>query len=245
MPLFSPIVRQLELEGRAPAGSYRKTVRQEILGAALGPLLMVLVMVIGSALGGCSPVYAGPIPEAATQRQRELTRLAQQEFGLDAPVAMFAAQVHQESSWRTTARSPYADGLAQFTPATATWISEIYPDLGVAAPFSPAWALRAMLRYDKHLVSRVKPWNARDVPICDRWAFALSAYNGGPGWLSRDRRLARAEGANPDLWFDHVEHHTRRADWARRENRHYPQRILFELEPRYRLAGWPGRAPCR
>lgn len=243
MPLHSRVTHQLEADGLLPAGSHRRHVVTEALGVLLGVVLMALVVVIGFAVPTAA---AAGIPGAAQQYQRPLTRLAQQEFGLDAPVALFAAQIHQESAWRTNAQSPYADGLAQFTPATAAWISEIYPDLGPAAPFSPSWALRAMLRYDKHLVSRVKPWNARDVPLCDRWAFVLSAYNGGPGWLSRDRRLARAEGANPDLWFSHVEHHTRRADWARRENRHYPRRILLELEPRYRLAGWPaGRSPCR
>ncbi|MCH8500168.1 MAG: transglycosylase SLT domain-containing protein [Marinobacter sp.] len=205
--------------------------------------LLFLVFALGCVVA-VAPVEAGVIPPAAQQHQRELTRLARQEFGMSAPVALFAAQIHQESSWRTHARSPYAEGLAQFTPDTATWISEIYPDLGAAAPYSPGWAIRAMLRYNRHLLSRVKPWYARDVPACDRWAFALSAYNGGPGWLPRDRRLAEAAGADPDRWWGHVEYHTARADWARRENRHYPHRILFELEPRYRTAGWAGAAPC-
>jgi len=201
-------------------------------------------MFLALSMAACAPAQADPIPAAAQKYQLELTRLARQEFGMTAPVSLFAAQVHQESSWRTTATSPYANGLAQFTPDTAAWISEIYPDLGPAAPFSPGWALRALLRYDRHLVSRVKPWHARDVPVCDLWAFALAGYNGGPGWISRDRRLAQAGGASPDLWFDHVEKYTARADWARKENREYPRRILLTLEPRYRAAGWAGSNLC-
>lgn len=231
----------MERDGLVPPGSWKRMARRESFGFLVG-LVVVVALVMGTLYA--QRAVADPIPQAAQHYQRELTRIAQQEFGLDASVSLFAAQIHQESSWRPTARSPYADGLAQFTPATAEWISHIYPDLGAAAPFSPGWAIRAMLRYNKHLVSRVKPWHARDVPPCDRWAMALSAYNGGPGWLSRDRRLANAKGANPDLWFDNVEHYSRRADWALRENRHYPRRILFELEPRYRQAGWSGRPVC-
>jgi len=200
-------------------------------------LFVVFLLLPGLAL-------AGPIPREAQQHQRELTRLAQQEFGLSAPVALFASQIHQESSWRSAVESPYAQGLTQFTPATAKWIAEIYPDLGEAAPFSPGWAMRAMLRYNKHLLSRVKPWYARDMPRCDQWAFVLSGYNGGPGWVTRDRRLAESESADPDRWWDQVEFHTARADWARDENRRYPRRILLQLEGRYLRAGWRGRPTC-
>lgn len=206
-------------------------------GMITAVLVTILLLLTTSA-------FAEPIPHAAKQHQRELTRIAMQEFGLDAPVAMFAAQVHQESSWRTHARSPFADGLTQFTPATAAWISEVYPDLGDAAPFSPGWALRAMVRYDRHIYMRIEPWQAEAIPTCDHWAMTLSGYNGGPGWISRDRRLAAEAGADPDHWFEEVEHHTDRADWARRENRHYPRRILLDLEPAYRAAGWRGSATC-
>ncbi|TGG92516.1 lytic transglycosylase domain-containing protein [Natronospirillum operosum] len=200
----------------------------------------VLVLLLVS----CAPVNAEPIPSAAKGHQRELTRLAQQEFGLNAPVALFAAQIHQESTWRPDARSPFANGLAQFTPDTAEWIAQAYPSLGRAAPFSPAWSLRAMLVYNRHIKQRINPVYDAAIPACDHWAMTLSGYNGGPGWVSRDRRLATEAGDNPDRWFDHVEHHTARADWARTENRHYPRRILLELEPTYRRAGWHGGAVC-
>lgn len=186
----------------------------------------------------------GQVPDNATRHQRELTRLAQQEFGLAAPVALFAAQIHQESSWRESAKSPYAEGLSQFTPQTAEWIARVYPDLGSAAPYSPGWAMRALLRYDRHIKQRVKPWHARDIPDCDSWAFTLSGYNGGPGWIPRDRRQTEAAGFCSDSWFGHVERFSKRSPAAMRENRHYPHRILRELQPRYIRAGWqPGGAP--
>lgn len=191
-----------------------------------------------------STAAVAQIPAAAKGYQRPLTRLAQQEFGLQAPVALFAAQIHQESSWQATAQSPYAQGLSQFTPATAQWITSRYPDLGHAAPYSPGWAMRALLRYNRHIHQRVKPWHARDVPPCERWAFTLSGYNGGPGWITRDRRLAEAAGQHPDRWWHHTQHYSARSPAAMQENRHYVQRIMRTLEPRYRAAGWQGGPTC-
>lgn len=238
MPLIHPIVRELERDRLAPSGSYRRVRRLEAL---LFSLWVALIL----ALVSCAPARAEGIPAAAEHYQRELTRIVQQEWGLSGPVTVHAAQIHQESAWRPDVDSPVgAKGMAQFMPATADWIAEIYPDLGQAAPYSPGWAMRAMVRYDRHIMERVKPWNARDMPACDLWAFTLSGYNGGPGWVTRDRRLAKAAGHDPDRWWGHVERFTNRADWARRENRQYPERILLELTPRYANAGWQGGRPC-
>ena len=46
------------------------------------------------------------IPRDAVRHQLTLKREAHQVWGLGAPVATFAAQVHQESRWRTNAASP-------------------------------------------------------------------------------------------------------------------------------------------
>ena len=77
---------------------------------------------------------------------------------------------------------------------------------------------------------------------CDRWAFVLAGYNGGNGWVNRDRRLASAKGADPLAWFDSVERHNAGRSAANfRENRHYPRAILLRWEPMYAAAGWgPG-----
>ena len=56
------------------------------------------------------------IPERAVQYRASLTRAAHYYWGLDAPVAAFAAQIHTESRFKTDAVSPAgARGIAQFS----------------------------------------------------------------------------------------------------------------------------------
>jgi soluble lytic murein transglycosylase-like protein len=113
----------------------------------------------------------------------------------------FAAQIHQKSRWRTHARSPYASGLARFTEDAARGIAGVYPDkLGGPQPLNPAWALRALVTYDRHLWNRVS-----GATECERWACVVSGYNGGPGCGPRDQRLAKQRGADPERWFANVE----------------------------------------
>lgn len=180
-----------------------------------------------------APAFAQAIPRAAVPYRRALTANARLVWGLDAPVAVLASQVHQESGWRADAKSAYASGLAQFTPATADWISQKYAsDLGVNQPLEPAWALRALAVYDKWLFDR----QAAATP-CDRWAFTLSAYNGGEGWVTRDKRKASAQGADTLRWWGQVERYSDRAAWAVTENREYPRRILLQRQTPYRAWG--------
>lgn len=179
-------------------------------------------------------------PQAALRYQRTLTAEARLQWGLDAPVPVLAAQINQESRWRERACSAFACGLAQFTPPTAKWISGVYPkELGRNDVYNPEWAIRAMVRYDHLLGGAIL-----GTPVgsdCDLWAFTLSAYNGGLGWLDRDRLECRSAGrgvCDPSVWFGQVEHYTHRSDSARRENRRYPLLILAGQEP-YRAWGQP------
>lgn len=205
-----------------------------------GKILLVLWVLSAGLLVSCV-AHAQGIPANAAHYQRELTRIVQQEWGLPAPVSLHAGQIHQESAWRPEVSSPVgAQGLAQFMPSTSAWIAEIYPDLGRAAPYSPGWAMRAQARYNRWHWRRLS--SADD--SCQRWAFALSAYNGGLGWVYRDQKLARAAGDDPGVWWGSVERYTNRAGWAERENRHYVRRILLDLTHRYVRAGWQGGAPC-
>lgn len=183
-----------------------------------------------------APAAAQTVPPAARQYQRALISNARFVWGLEAPVAVMAAQVHQESGWRADARSRFANGLTQFTPSTADWISQKFPeDLGANQPMNPSWALRALARYDKYLYDRQRTAATE----CDRWAFTLAAYNGGEGWINRDREMAQKYGASPTRWWGHVEHFSPRARWAFDENRGYPRRILLQRQPPYRIWG-PG-----
>lgn len=195
------------------------------------------------AVASCAvqPAPAAELPQAALKHRSELTRNARALAGMDAPVPMFAAQIHQESRWRSDARSPVgAQGMAQFMPATAEWISGLFPALAPNTPYNPSWAMRALVTYDLWLYERIRATSA-----CQRWAFALSAYNGGLGWVNRDKKLASSKGLDPLVWFGSVEQVNAgrsAANW--RENRDYPNRILYRHQPLYIQAGWgPGVCP--
>lgn len=205
----------------------------------------LLAVIVGALLGivliRCMPVSAETIPHAANAHRATLVRAAHYTWGLDAPIATFAAQVHQESGWRQEARSPVgAQGLAQFMPATAQWMSELYPDtLGNAQPYNPGWALRAMVEYDLWIFKRLQAESR-----CDQWAMTLAAYNGGLGWVYKDKKLALASGASGLAWFDHIERFNSGRSLANfRENRHYPRVILLRWESAYVRAGW-GNGVC-
>lgn len=193
-------------------------------------LLAALVL-----LGHASTVYA-QIPPDANQYKRELIRNGRMVWGMSAPTATFAAQIHQESGWRADAVSPVgARGMAQFMPSTTTWIKGLQVALQSDEPENPQWAIRALVEYDKWLYERV-PLSATH---CEQMAFVLSSYNGGLGWLRKDVALAIKKNDDPRWWFGHVEKHNGgRSINAFAENRGYPNRILNLLEGRYRAAGW-------
>lgn len=200
-----------------------------------------LMFLFGAALliiAACQTAPAQTIPRAALEHRAELTRNARALMGLNAPVPILAAQIHQESGWRPGVTSHVgAQGMAQFMPATADWISKLFPDLATNAPYNPGWALRAVVRYDQWIYARINAANE-----CQRWAMTLSAYNGGLGWISRDQRLASSKGLDRLVWFESVETVNAgrsAANW--RENRDYPRRIIYTRQPAYIAAGWgPG-----
>lgn len=203
-------------------------------------LILLVVLPLAAVLSNV-PMARADVPSDAQQYRRDLTRIAQAEWGLDAPVATFAAQVHQESRWRFNAKSPVgAQGLGQVMPATADWLAQRFPDtLGNIEPFNPTWSLIALVSYDRWLADRIK---GRDA--CERHAMVLSSYNGGLGWLIRDRKLASAKGADPLVWFGSIERfNAGRSVAAFRENRGYPRLILKTFEAQYIAAGW-GEGVC-
>lgn len=222
------------------------------LQRSLWALLLAALMVAGLlaiALLFPQPVHAAEprvrVPEHAVTYRLRIEREAARNFGLssDAVVARLAAQIHQESGWRADAASPYAYGLTQFTPATARWLPSVCPDVGEPDVWDATWAIRAQSCYMAWLYRRAGRIGAQPYDDCSRWAFAFRAYNGGEGWLMRERRLALNAGANPNAWRE-VEGFRSRAGWAHRENTDYPRRILLRLEPAYIAAGWPGDPVC-
>lgn len=200
---------------------------------------VLVVYAVGLALTLLSVVASlahAQVPPEATLHKRTLLRAAQAEWGLGAPVAVFAAQVHQESGWRPEAVSRVgARGLAQFMPGTASWWCELN-GLGLTEcqPHNPAWALRALVGYDKYLYDRAPlEYAARD-----RMWVALRAYNGGLGHWQAEARTTGLR-APTRAQVDGACGQARRAAVHCAENLGYPRRILIVIQPRY--AAWgPG-----
>ena len=183
--------------------------------------------------GFFTPAHAQTPPPQAARYRLMLLREAQSQWGLGAPVAALAAQVHAESSWRPNAVSRAgAKGMAQFMPATAAWWCEL---TGAAQddclPHNPAWALRAMVGYDFHLFQRAPAW----LGDYDRLWLALRGYNGGEAnWQAE--ALATGQDAPTRAQIDAACGKARRAPVHCAENLSYPRRILLDLQPLY--AAW-------
>ena len=183
-----------------------------------------------------SQAFGEEPPRESLRYKRMVIGAARAEFGLEAPVSLFASQISVESDWRPAVESKYAAGLTQFTEQTADWAATRWRDLRPANPLSPAWAIRAAARYNRFLFDRMDA----DTD-CDRYAMMFASFNGGQGNHRKDVRLTRERGDDPRRWWGHVEKHSNRADWAFRENREYPRRIMRRQSI---YASWGGDAVC-
>lgn len=175
------------------------------------------------------------IPAQAAVYRARVIREARAAGGLGAPVPMFAAQLHQESGWKSTARSGMgALGLAQFMPGTADWIANLYPaDLKPGAPLDPDWAIRALVRYDYWLYKHVPKFQEGD----ERWAAALSSYNSGLGWVLKNQKATTV--CDNSIWFGCVENtKDNRSASNQLQSKQYPDRIIHKLRPLYEKANW-------
>jgi soluble lytic murein transglycosylase-like protein len=170
-----------------------------------------------------SPALAGP-QEAASRFRPTLIREAQAVYGLNAPVAMFAGQITQESNWRPDVTAwDNGRGLAQFMDGTAAQVARLYPELGAPSPYNPTWAIRAMVRLDGWNYARVQGDTA-----CDRWAASLKGYNAGLGYAQRAQKRSK----QPGKWFDATEHINAGQSAKNFEySRLYPRWILFKHQP--------------
>ena len=139
-------------------------------------------------------------------------------------VTFLAAQIEVESAWRPKAESPYALGLAQFTPATWGDIAPATTPPCIEYPITdPACSIRAQILYMKRLTSALR---RTEQPML----FAASAYNGGLGWVRREQRLCSTlPGCNPNQW-ESLERVCLRAQWACKENKAYPSKILARVD---------------
>lgn len=189
-------------------------------------LILALAMLAAASIG--KALAGEDIPRAALKHRADLTRAAHAAWGLDAPVAAFAAQIHQESGWNPEAVSRVgARGMAQFMPATARWWCD---KNGLSAidcqPANPVWAMRALVGYDRWLFERV-----RGPSEFDRLWAALRGYNGGLGHWQQEAATVRP--ALDRLAVDAACGKAKRHPVFCPENLGYPRRILTILQPRY------------
>lgn len=170
-------------------------------------------------------------PRKALAYRADLTRIAHSTWGLDAPVPVFAAQLHQEGGWDVEATSPVgAVGMAQFMPATAQWWCRLN-NLSAAdcQPRNPIWAMRSLIGYDRWLLQRVSGQSEFD----RMWA-ALRSYNGGLGHWQAEARMVRPLVDRASI--DRACGRASRASVHCIENLAYPDRILNRLQRLY--ASW-------
>jgi len=126
----------------------------------------------------------------------DLFRKYAQQYGFDH--LMLAAQGYQESRLDQNARSRVgAIGIMQVMPTTGAEMR-----VGDIRRLEPN--IHAGTKYLARLMDRYFPDAKFDEQ--NRSLFAFAAYNAGPANISKVRRQAAAQGVNPDVWFNQVEH---------------------------------------
>lgn len=226
------------------------------IAALLAGMAAALATSVAHAAPPAERAQAVRIPVAFHRHRRMVQTEAFRLLGPTAPVARIAAQLHTESRWREDARSPVgAVGIGQFMPPTAGDMAKFFAsECAPADPLNAAWSIRCAILYDRSLISAVRPFvpvgqaattgaaGLLQLGVCTQWAFGFSSYNGGGGYLNRDRKLAAANGADPNRWHRAVALWSTRKPAAFRENRDYIVRIMRDTEPAYIAAGMPGTA---
>jgi membrane-bound lytic murein transglycosylase MltF len=137
---------------------------------------------------------------------------------------LLTAQAFQESRLDQSARSRAgAVGVMQLLPATGRAmgvgdIRHLDPNVHAGAKY-----LRSVI--DQYFTDE-------EIERQDRMLFAFAAYNMGPARMRQLRRNARTDGADPNVWFDHVERSAERR--VGREPVRYVSNI-FKYYVSYRL----------
>lgn len=206
---------------------------------------MKVAMFAAALLGTALVATAVSVPPRAQMYRADMTQSAFRVFGPSAPVATLAGQVHQESGWNCDARSRVgALGCTQFMPSTAEDMARQFPhECAPANPMSARWAFACRDRYMRSLLAQTTAYGTAPLTECAQWWLALKDYNGGHGWTSRQRRAAKAAGANPDDPRALAAFTAGRSTSNHRENTEYPERI-FRAAMVYEKEGWGRALPC-
>jgi membrane-bound lytic murein transglycosylase MltF len=138
--------------------------------------------------------------EADMKRFREVTDLfrkysSQYEFEW----LLVAAQAYQESGLDQSTRSPVgAVGVMQVMPATARDHNVNIPNIHELEP-----NIHAGVKYLRFVVDQY--FDEPGIDVVNRHLFAFASYNAGPNRIQRLRKVAAAEGLDPNKWFNNVE----------------------------------------
>lgn len=199
--------------------------------------VIVYSVLLGVIMFACIASTSAQIPSASAKYKPQALAAWRSVWGIQAPTATFAAQVHAESGWNPLARSYVgARGLTQFMPSTANDVQARYAKEFVGlSMFSPVWAFKAQAIYMRELQEGL---TGKD--ICERMAFTLAAYNGGKRRVLQRKALSKF----PDVCFNETCNKNPGISASnQRENVEYPVRILKLVEPRYQAALW-GPSSC-
>jgi membrane-bound lytic murein transglycosylase MltF len=112
---------------------------------------------------------------------------------------LMAAQGYQESGLDQTKRSHVgAIGVMQVMPTTARDKAVNIPDIDKLES-----NIHAGIKYNRWMIDNF--FKEPAVSPLDRGLFAFASYNAGPGRVGSLRKQAKAEGLDPNKWFNNVE----------------------------------------
>lgn len=139
-----------------------------------------------------------PASEREMARFQELADLFREFAGrYDLDWLLMTAQGYQESRLDHSARSSAgAVGVMQILPSTGT-------EMEVGDVLELENNIHAAAKYVRFMIDRY--YDDPAITEEDRILLALASYNAGPRRVRELRAQARAEGLDPNRWFDHVE----------------------------------------
>lgn len=117
----------------------------------------------------------------------------------DLPYLLVVAQAYQESRLDNSVRSPAgAVGVMQIKPSTAAG-----QPIGITNVERLPNNINAGTKYLRFLLDEY----FKDEPITrvNQVLFAIASYNAGPNRIQKLRQEAKAQGLDPNRWFNHVE----------------------------------------
>ena len=137
-------------------------------------------------------------------------------------ILKYKAQITIESAWNPNAHSIYASGLAQFTPDTwKTYARLTKPECVDKPETDPACSIRTQILFMDRLVARYRF-------TYEPWKFAWAAYDGGPGYVSKQiQKCKMSYQCNSKKWTDNVADQclSFRSSGNCKENNEYPVKI--------------------